>query len=138
MAGHHDHHDATPHDHEHEHGNEAATPSALAEHGHVHNGHGREHGVGGHNHGSGVLGWIRGTFAHSHNVADQIDASLESNELGIWALKWSLIEGATIEEIVAQLGTKLGPLEPALTVLGEDTAGDAVRDAYYLDTFADL
>ena len=85
MAGHHDHDDKTEHDHnesdhDHDHGHEG-TP---AEHDH-------EHGAGGHDHGTGLLGWVRGTFAHSHSIEDKIDASMESNELGIWALKWSLV-----------------------------------------------
>ncbi len=84
MAGHHDHHDETEHDH----GNAAAAP---AEHGHEHGAHGREPDAGGHDHGTGVLGWVRGTFAHSHSIEDKIDASMESNALGIWALKWSLV-----------------------------------------------
>jgi len=50
----------------------------------------------------------------------------------------AIIAGATIEQIVAQLHAGLGAPEPALTVLSEDTAGDAIRDAYYLDSFADL
>jgi len=50
----------------------------------------------------------------------------------------AIIKGATIEEIVTEFRVKLGPPKPALTVLGEDTLVDAVRDAYYLDTFADL
>ncbi len=45
----------------------------------------------GHDHGSGLLGWSRGTFAHSHSIEGKIDDSLESNERGSWALKWSLV-----------------------------------------------
>lgn len=88
MAGRHAHHDETPHDHEHDqahdHGNEDAAPATLA-------GHGHEHGAGSHEHGTGVLGWLRGTFAHSHSIEEQLDAALESNTLGIRALKWSLV-----------------------------------------------
>jgi len=128
MAGHHDHHEETPHDHdhehEHEHGNEAATTVALAEHGHVHNEHGHEHEAGGHDHGSGVLGWIRGTFAHSHNVADQIDASLESNELGIWALKWSLVGlgiTAFLQAIIVVLSGSVSLLADTIHNFGDAT-----------------
>jgi cation diffusion facilitator family transporter len=44
-----------------------------------------------HRHGSGVFGWLRGTFAHSHNAADKVDESMESNARGIRALKISLV-----------------------------------------------
>jgi cation diffusion facilitator family transporter len=73
-------------DHGHEHQDERQG------HRHEADGHtGHEHGEHGHEHGGGLFGWLRGTFAHSHSAADSIDESMESNELGIWALKWSLI-----------------------------------------------
>lgn len=76
MSGHHDHDE---HDHP------AAGPHTAHDHGgHAHDDHGHEHG-------GGVRGWLRGTFGHSHSAADSIDESMESNELGIWALKWSLV-----------------------------------------------
>src|ERR671913_2502313 len=67
-------------------------------HGHdAHDAHGREqdHDDGGghdhsHAHRAGVLGWLRHTFAHSHDVHEKVDDALESNERGIWALKISL------------------------------------------------
>ena len=59
----------------------------FTEEGHAHGPHG-EHG---HSHGTGILGWFRGTFAHSHRAADKIDESMESNERGIRALKLSLV-----------------------------------------------
>ncbi|HYU33691.1 MAG TPA: cation diffusion facilitator family transporter [Thermoanaerobaculia bacterium] len=67
----------SPHDHDHLH------PHGEPPH---------AHGPGGHSHahGAGVLGWLRGTFAHSHDIGDKVDESLESNERGIWALKVSL------------------------------------------------
>jgi cation diffusion facilitator family transporter len=77
-------------------------------HGHAHGDQGRaheKHGLGkqshvhddhDHDHSTGILGWLRGTFAHSHSVADKVDATMESNERGIWALKISLLGlGAT-------------------------------------------
>ncbi len=60
-------------------------------HGHPHERHGHSHGPGGHDHGTGIWGWIRGTFAHSHGVIDKVDETMESNELGIRALKISLV-----------------------------------------------
>jgi cation diffusion facilitator family transporter len=49
-----------------------------------------------HAHGSGILGWLRHIFAHSHDVHEKVDAAMETNERGIWALKLSLIGlGAT-------------------------------------------
>lgn len=55
--------------------------------------HGHAHGTGehDHDHGGGILGWFQGHFAHSHSIADSVDDALESNERGIWALKWSLV-----------------------------------------------
>ncbi len=50
-----------------------------------------DHG-GGHDHTpeTGVLGWLRHTFAHSHDVHEKVDTAMETNERGIWALKISL------------------------------------------------
>src|SRR5919106_5439974 len=43
-----------------------------------------------------VLGWLRHTFAHSHDVHEKVDDAMETNERGIWALKLSLFGlGAT-------------------------------------------
>jgi len=59
---------------------------------HEHGGHSHAQGGGQpHAHGKGLLGWLRGTFAHSHDIGDKVDESLESNERGIWALKISLV-----------------------------------------------
>src|SRR5215212_7235419 len=51
-----------------------------------------DHG-GGHDHAqeSGVLGWLKHTFAHSHDVHEKVDTAMETNERGIWALKISLV-----------------------------------------------
>lgn len=49
--------------------------------------HGGDHG---HAHETGVLGWLKHTFAHSHDVHEKVDTALETNERGIWALKISL------------------------------------------------
>jgi cation diffusion facilitator family transporter len=65
--------------HGHEHGLEAG--------GHL---HGHRHGGHSHEHREGVLGWLRGTFAHSHDIGEKVDESLEANERGIWVLKVSL------------------------------------------------
>jgi hypothetical protein len=81
--------DAHAHDHNHD-----------QDHGHKHGGAAYDYGVamhgqapGGHNHADrgGPLGWLLNTFAHSHNVHAQIDDALETNELGIRALKLSLL-----------------------------------------------
>lgn len=60
-----------------------------AGHGHSHEAGGHSHGK--HEHGSGIVGWFKGTFGHSHNIEDKIDETMESNERGIWALKISLV-----------------------------------------------
>src|SRR5688572_4271351 len=59
---------------------------------HAH-GHEQDHDHGGghdHPYESGVLGWIKHTFAHSHDAHEKVDDALETNERGIWALKISL------------------------------------------------
>jgi cation diffusion facilitator family transporter len=49
-----------------------------------------------HGHESGVAGWLRQRFAHSHDIHEKVDDALETNERGIWALKVSLVGlGAT-------------------------------------------
>jgi len=73
-------------DHGHHHGD-----SSRGDHGHEHGAHSHGHGEHAHDHGSGVLGWLRNTFAHSHSAADKVDATMESNERGIRALKISLV-----------------------------------------------
>ena len=81
--------DAHPHDHDHD-----------QDHGHEHGGDeheqapgGHSHGTDGHDHahGAGLLGWLQHTFAHSHDVHEKVDDALETNELGIRALKISLV-----------------------------------------------
>src|SRR5215207_53212 len=62
--------------------------------------HDHDHGHGHHDHdhahGGGVLGWLRHTFAHSHDAHEKVDEAMATNERGIWALKISLVGlGAT-------------------------------------------
>ena len=73
------------------HGDHAHGSSPDGHHGHEHDAH--LHGAGGHghDHGSGLLGWFRNTFAHSHSAADKVDATMESHERGIRALKISFV-----------------------------------------------
>ncbi|MDI9976035.1 cation diffusion facilitator family transporter [Rhodococcus sp. IEGM 1307] len=62
------------------------------------NGHGHSHGHGhGHGDSGGVRGAIREIFApHSHDSADSVDDALEASEIGIRAVKISLmVLGAT-------------------------------------------
>lgn len=73
-----------------------------------------------------------------HELARVVGSPLAIYLADGWSALDAILEGATIEQIVVQLHAKLGPSQPNLTVLGEDTAGDAMRTAYYLDTFADL
>ena len=44
-----------------------------------------------HAHGSGLFGWLRDLYGHSHNIAEKTDSVLESSERGIRALKISLV-----------------------------------------------
>ncbi len=73
-----------------------------------------------------------------HELARVVGSPLAIYLADGYTLMDAIMEGATIEQIVAQLSAKLGPPEPALTMLDEETTGDEIRDAYYLDTFADL
>ncbi len=59
--------------------------------------HSHDHGEHGHHHPSGLRGVLREIFApHSHDAADSIDDALESSEIGIRAVKISLVAlGAT-------------------------------------------
>src|SRR5258708_5126803 len=94
------------------------TDDGRGEHGGMAGGHrhDHDHDAGhdhGHSHGAGVWGWLRGTFAHSHDAADKIDSSMESNERGIWALKWSLVGlGLTAagQAVIALLSGSVGLL----------------------------
>ena len=74
--------------HDHDHGDG---------HRHAHGGdHHNHHPHHHHPHRGGVLGWLRHTFAHSHDVHEKVDAAMETHERGIWALKISLLGlGAT-------------------------------------------
>ena len=70
--------------HGHAHGSAAHGDHAHGDGDHDHDDHD-------HDHGSGLLGWFRGTFAHSHSVTEKVDATMESSERGIRALKISLV-----------------------------------------------
>jgi len=74
-SGHH-----LPDHHDHVHGHHA--------HGHGAHGHPHDHD---HHHGGGLLGWLRGMFGHSHDIAEQVDTVMESSAKGIRALKISLV-----------------------------------------------
>ena len=55
---------------------------------HDHDGHGHAH--------RGIWGWLRGLYGHAHDIAERVDASMESDERGVRALKISLLGlGAT-------------------------------------------
>lgn len=70
----HDHHDDHDHPHSHHHGE-----------------HDADHPTHHHDHRRGVLGWLKHTFAHSHDVHEKVDDAMESHERGFWATKWALI-----------------------------------------------
>lgn len=63
-------------------------------------GHGHDHHHGhDHAHRGGILGWLRHTVAHSHDVHDKVDDVMESHELGFWATKWALVSLGTTTAI---------------------------------------
>ncbi|MGB4333689.1 MAG: cation diffusion facilitator family transporter [Chromatiaceae bacterium] len=83
----------TPFTEEHDHPGHGHAPGAHRHDTHGHGAHalgdqGHDHH---HDHGGGILGWLRGTFAHSHDVTDQVDSVMESSAKGIRALKISLV-----------------------------------------------
>jgi cation diffusion facilitator family transporter len=55
---------------------------------HEHDAHDHDHE---HEHQPGLLGWLRHTFAHSHDAHEKVDDAMATNDRGIWALKISLI-----------------------------------------------
>src|SRR3712207_4751880 len=57
-------------------------------HGHDHSHDSNDHHD--HSHNGGILGWLRHTFAHSHDVHEKVDDVMESHERGFWATKWAL------------------------------------------------
>jgi len=62
-------------------------------HAHDHD-RGHSHGDGhahDHEHQSGIIGWLKHTFAHSHDLHEKVDDAMESNERGFWATKWALV-----------------------------------------------
>ena len=89
-----DHRDATAQGRDGDHGDRehTATHDHQSTGDHDHGGD-HEHGPGGHDHdhGSGLVGWFRSTFAHSHDAADKVDAAMATSDRGIWALKISLV-----------------------------------------------
>lgn len=91
--------------------------------GHDHGGHSYGPGDHSHDHGTGFLGWFRGTFAHSHAAADKIDEVMESNERGISALKLSLI--GLLVTAVLQLAVVLASHSVALLADTIHNFGDA-------------
>ncbi len=53
---------------------------------HQEHSHGLEHS---HHHGRDLLGWLRRTYAHSHDTAERVDTAMVTSERGILALKVS-------------------------------------------------
>ena len=88
-----DGHTHAPGDTGHAHGAKAHAPDG-SHHDHAHDADGyHAHAAHDHDHahGSGVLGWLRGLYGHSHSIAEKTDSVLESSERGIRALKISLV-----------------------------------------------
>lgn len=117
MTGHHDHGG-------HPHGDRNHRDHRGDHDGHDGHGHGHRHEHD-HDHGhGGPLGWLRGAFGHSHDVADKVDDSLESNALGIWALKWSLIGlsvTAILQAIIVFFSGSVALLADAIHNFGDAT-----------------
>ena len=106
------HAEAVEHDHEHEHEHE----------------HGHSHGPEGHEHPTGLKGFLYGLFVpHTHDAADSIDDAMEASQLGVRTLKISLfiLLGTTILQFavvlisgsVALLADSIHNFSDALTAL---------------------
>ena len=85
---------------------------------------GHAHGPGGHDHdhGTGVLGWLRGTFGHSHSVVDMVDDTMESNAKGIRALKISLVGltlTASFQLVIVLISGSVGLLADTIHNFGD-------------------
>lgn len=112
----HDHshdHDHSDHEHDHSHSNHNHDDH---NHDHSHHEHNHDHHDHDHEHGHGwfdeLLHALPFTHGHSHGEA-QVDAAMETNNRGIWALKWSLVGlGATaiFQLIIALLSGSTGLL----------------------------
>lgn len=116
-------HAKTGHDHASGHTHSAAEDHGAHGHGHAHD------------HGDGIFGWLRGLFGHSHNIAERIDASMESNERGIRALKISLLGlGATaiVQLIIVLLSGSVALLADTIHNFGDATTSIPLWIAFAL------
>jgi cation diffusion facilitator family transporter len=106
----HDEEQNNHHDHDHSHNNHDH------DHSHDEHDHDHDHGEHDHKHAPGWLGIIQEAipFLHGHSHAEaNVDAALESNARGIWALKISLLGlGATalFQVIIALISGSTGLL----------------------------
>lgn len=122
----------TEEDHSHgAHGDHAVHSSHDHADAHADHGHGHD---GGHAHGDGWWGRIQGIFGHSHDSSDKVDAALESNDRGIWALKISLV--AMASTAVLQLIIVLFSGSVALLADTIHNFGDAVTSVPLWIAFA--
>jgi cation diffusion facilitator family transporter len=84
---------------------------------HPHDAHDHDH-----DHRSGPLGWLRHTFAHSHDVHEKVDDALEGSERGIWALKISLVGlglTALFQVVIVALSGSVGLLADTIHNFGD-------------------
>ena len=117
-----------------EHGHDAHDHDAHDHDAHDHD-HAHDHGGPGHTHGAGVWGWLRGLYGHTHDIAERVDASMESNEAGIRALKVSLLGlGATaiIQLIIVLLSGSVALLADTIHNFGDATTSIPLWIAFAL------
>lgn len=83
----------------HRHGNGHGHDHGAGSHGHGHDhGDGHDHGHD-HDYGGGIVGWLKQTFAHSHDIHEKVDDVMETHERGFWATKWALVSLAVTTAI---------------------------------------
>jgi cation diffusion facilitator family transporter len=130
-------HDERPHHGPDDHDADHPHVHAPDDHGDPDHDHSHDHGHGGHvhDHGSGLLGRMRHTFAHSHAPHEQVDSVLESSDRGIWALKLSLVGlgiTALVQVVIVLLSGSVGLLADTIHNFGDATTSIPLWIAFAL------
>ena len=88
-----------------------------------------------HDHGPGIVGWFRGTFAHSHRIEDKIDNEMEGNDRGIQVLKISLVIlliTAALQVVVVLISGSVALLADTIHNFGDATTSIPLWIAFAL------
>ena len=104
----------------------------MAGEAHRHDVHGHDHA---HHHHDRFWGRLYGWFGHTHDIAERVDQSLESNERGIRALKISLLGlGATaiVQLVIVLLSDSVALLADTIHNFGDATTSIPLWIAFAL------